>query len=80
MHHVVDGRAVYRVLMRSAEVLGVLRPLHGWAAALDADVLKSGHKQIQLQDELPHLFVLPDVDVDLGRTFNYLLDCRGIVS
>lgn len=77
--HVLDSGAVVGGLVGSAEELGLGRSLHGGAGLLVADVLEGGRQQVQLQNELPDVLVLPDVEVDLLRTLNYPLDVRRVV-
>ena len=79
MDHVVDGRAVVGYLMRCAEELRIGRALHGGATFLIADVLERGGQQVELQHKLPHVLVLPDIQVDLLRTLDDAFYVGGVV-
>ncbi len=80
MHHIVYSRAVRGHLVRRTQKLRLLRALHGGARAAGAKVFERGGQQIQLEDELPHVLIFPDVEVYAGRLFDYLVDIGGVES
>lgn len=80
MNHIVNGRALLRLLVRGAEVEDVFGGLHLRAGLRGADSLKLGDQEVEFEDELAEMLVLPDNEVDVGRGSDDLLDVGSLVS
>lgn len=80
MHHVVNSRAIHCIFMCSTEILRITRPLHCWTYIFITDIFESCYKQIQLENKLPNLLILPYININLWRTLNNFINRRWIIS
>ena len=77
--HVVDGGAVAGALVRSADEDELLVARHLGARLACADSKQLHHKEVELEDELADVFVLPYALVDFGRQLANFHDVGGLV-
>lgn len=66
--------------MCGTQELSVLGALHFLAGLWAANTLHAGHKEIHLKHNLPGMFVLPVVEIDLLGTVNDFLDVSRVLS
>jgi hypothetical protein len=66
------------LLVDSAQVQPGLSSLHLWAGLGGADSLQLGDEEVEFQDELSQVFILPNVDIHFWRRSDDLLDIGGI--
>ncbi len=66
--------------MRGAQELSVLGAFHFGTGLWTANTLHTGHKEIHLKHNLPGMFVLPVVKINLLGTVDDFLDVGRVLS
>ena len=78
MDHIIYSWAVLWLRVASASVVPSIRSFHLRAALSIADALELNYQEVQFNDELPNVLVLPIKLIHSLWDFAYLLDISGI--